>query len=155
VLRTHTCGELRADQVGQSVTLCGWVDTYRDHGGGLFVDLRDRYGLTQVVFNPPDSTAQVIEASKLLRGEYVIAVDVSRCLEDTGNLDTGLKIIHRAEDIVTYHLTQERLAGADVVIRPHVRSYSWAAVNSVRDLIHAGETAAEEMLPRLEKLLGR
>ncbi len=75
MLRTHTCGELRADDVGQNVTLCGWVDTYRDHGGGLFVDLRDRYGLTQVVFNPPDSSGAVIEASKALRSEFVISVE--------------------------------------------------------------------------------
>ena len=84
MLRTHTCGELRAEQVGQSVTLCGWVDTYRDHGGGLFVDLRDRYGLTQVVFNPPDSSAEVIEASKALRSEYVLAVEGNVALRPTG-----------------------------------------------------------------------
>ncbi len=72
MLRTHTCGELRNIHVGQIVTLCGWVDSYRDHGGGLFVDLRDRYGLTQVVFNPPDTAPDVIEASKTLRAEYVI-----------------------------------------------------------------------------------
>lgn len=74
VLRTHTCGELGEAHVGESVTLCGWVDSYRDHGGGLFVDLRDRYGLTQVVFNPPDTPADTIEASKALRSEYVIKV---------------------------------------------------------------------------------
>jgi aspartyl-tRNA synthetase len=74
VLRTHTCGELGELNVGQIVSLCGWVDTYRDHGGGLFVDLRDRYGLTQVVFNPPDSSAGVIEQSKTLRAEYVVKV---------------------------------------------------------------------------------
>jgi aspartyl-tRNA synthetase len=72
VLRTHTCGELRESHVGQTATLCGWVDTYRDHGGGLFVDLRDRYGLTQVVFNPPDTSPALIEASKSLRAEYVV-----------------------------------------------------------------------------------
>jgi aspartyl-tRNA synthetase len=74
VLRTHTCGELTDKNVGQTVTLCGWVDTYRDHGGGLFVDLRDRYGLTQVVFNPPDSSSAVIEQSKTVRAEYVLRV---------------------------------------------------------------------------------
>ena len=74
MLRTHTCGELRDIHVGDVVTLCGWVDTYRDHGGGLFVDLRDRYGLTQVVFNPPDTAPEIIEASKHLRAEYVAKV---------------------------------------------------------------------------------
>jgi aspartyl-tRNA synthetase len=74
VLRTHTCGELSELNVRQVATLCGWVDSYRDHGGGLFVDLRDRYGMTQVVFNPPDTAQSVIELSKTVRAEYVLKV---------------------------------------------------------------------------------
>jgi aspartyl-tRNA synthetase len=92
LLRTHTCGELRTDHVGQQVTLCGWVDTYRDHSGVLFVDLRDRYGKTQVVF-APESGDETLQASKTLRSEYVVLVrgKVARRPEGTINpkLDTG------------------------------------------------------------------
>jgi aspartyl-tRNA synthetase len=72
VLRTHTCGELRSTHVGQSVTLCGWVDTYRDFGGLVFIDLRDRYGVTQVVFSP--TFAEIHEIARSLRNEDVIRI---------------------------------------------------------------------------------
>ncbi len=72
--RTHTCGELRASDVGETIRICGWVDTVRDHGGILFIDLRDRYGLTQVVCDPDDS-AEAAEAAKQTRPEYVIQVE--------------------------------------------------------------------------------
>jgi aspartyl-tRNA synthetase len=73
-MRTHTCGELRKTHVNERVTLCGWVDTVRDHGGVIFIDLRDRYGITQVIFDPNDSkTAWDIAQST--RGEYVISAE--------------------------------------------------------------------------------
>jgi aspartyl-tRNA synthetase len=71
--RTHTCGELRASDVGKTVVLNGWVDSRRDFGNLCFVDLRDRYGKTQVLFSP-DRSAAVHDAAAKLRGETVIAV---------------------------------------------------------------------------------
>ncbi len=92
MLRTQTCGELRAAHVGQDVTLCGWVDSYRDHGGSLFVDLRDRYGKTQVVFTP-DGGQNLLAEARQLRTEFVIAATgkVAKRPEGTVNpkLDTG------------------------------------------------------------------
>ncbi len=90
MLRTHTCGELRVDHVGQEVTLCGWVDTYRDFGGMLFVDLRDRYGKTQVVI-APEGGPELKEMAQTLRSEYVVLVTgkVSRRPEGTDNLKLG------------------------------------------------------------------
>ena len=73
MFRTHTCGDLRSDHVDQTVTLCGWVDSTRDHGKGLFVDLRDRYGVTQVVVSPDGGDALLSQA-KQLRNEFVLKV---------------------------------------------------------------------------------
>ncbi len=69
--RTHTCGELRSEDVGQTVTLCGWVDSTRDHGKGLFIDLRDRYGVTQAVVLP-DRGDELLAQSKQIRNEFVL-----------------------------------------------------------------------------------
>ena len=71
--RTHTCGALRKEDIDQHVTLEGWVMHRRDHGGVIFVDLRDRYGLTQVVFRP-DRHAEAHDLADTLRSEYVIRV---------------------------------------------------------------------------------
>jgi aspartyl-tRNA synthetase len=71
--RTHSCGALRAAGVGQEVVLMGWVQRARDHGGLIFVDLRDREGMTQVVFNP-ESQPDAHTKAGLLRDEWVIAV---------------------------------------------------------------------------------
>jgi aspartyl-tRNA synthetase len=72
MLRTHTCGELTIANVGQTVTLCGWVQRSRDMGGMTFIDLRDRYGITQLAFNMQTNAALCEEARKLGR-EFVIA----------------------------------------------------------------------------------
>ena len=72
-MRTHYCGELRAAQAGETVTLCGWVDRRRDHGGVIFLDLRDRSGIVQVV-SDPERTPESYEPADGLRNEYVVRV---------------------------------------------------------------------------------
>jgi len=90
--RTHTCCELNADDVGTEVVLMGWVQRRRDHGGVIFVDLRDREGLTQVVFNP-EVSPEIHEKAHVLRSEYVIGIrgKVEKRLEGMTNpkLRTG------------------------------------------------------------------
>ncbi|KKN70316.1 hypothetical protein LCGC14_0431820, partial [marine sediment metagenome] len=75
--RTHTCGQLRETDIDTEVRLCGWVRSYRDHGGVVFIDLRDREGLTQVVFDLPaesdDAAAEMYKLARALRNEWVIA----------------------------------------------------------------------------------
>lgn len=100
MLRTHTCGELRTDHVGQTVTLAGWVIRGRDHGGLAFIDLRDRYGVTQIVFNP-DRDAEMHELARTLRAEDVIQVSGEVVLRDdreNEKLATG-KIEIRAHEL--------------------------------------------------------
>jgi aspartyl-tRNA synthetase len=74
MLRTHTCGELTHKDIGQKVVLSGWVHRRRDHGGVIFIDLRDRYGLTQITFNP-ECSADVHARADKLRNEWVIQVE--------------------------------------------------------------------------------
>ncbi len=71
--RTHTCGDLTKKELQKEVTLCGWVQTRRDHGGVIFIDLRDRYGITQVVFDPSHNK-EAHKTSESLGREWVIQV---------------------------------------------------------------------------------
>lgn len=87
--RTHTCGELRVADVGKTVILNGWVHRWRDHGGLLFIDLRDRYGITQVVFKPNLLDQKTMNEASHLRAEFVISLEgeVSQRPEGMANKD--------------------------------------------------------------------
>ena len=92
MFRTNSCGELTTKHVGERVTLAGWVHRRRDHGGLVFIDLRDRAGLVQVVFNP-ETSGQVHEVATKLRHEYVLQVSGEVAMRPKGtenpNLPTG------------------------------------------------------------------
>ena len=72
--RTHTCSQLRLEDAGRKATLAGWVQSYRDHGGLVFIDLRDREGLTQLVFNP-ETQPEVHKLARRVRCEWVVAAE--------------------------------------------------------------------------------
>ena len=71
-MRSHYCGSLTTQQIDETVTVCGWVDRRRDHGGVIFLDMRDRKGIVQVVFDP--DTQEHFERADRVRGEYVLRV---------------------------------------------------------------------------------
>jgi len=110
MFRTHDCNSLRKSDIGRQVTLAGWVNVARDHGGVIFIDLRDREGLTQVVFRPEEN-AELAKQAHTLRGEDVIQVSgtVAARLPGTENpnLATGdieiipseLRILNRADPL--------------------------------------------------------
>ena len=72
--RTHTCGELRDEHIDVHVVLMGWVHRVRDHGGVLFLDVRDRYGMSQAVIHPEEAPAEVVEKARWLGSEWVVAL---------------------------------------------------------------------------------
>ena len=85
--RTHNCGELTANNIGQTVTLCGWMDVKRNHGGVIFVNLRDLYGVTQVVVKPENP---VFKSAEDLKSEYVLKVTGKVSARPGANANKGM-----------------------------------------------------------------
>ena len=87
------CGKLSSEHIGKTVQLCGWVDAYRDHGGLLFIHLRDRSGIVQIIFSPETSSENICKMAATLRTEYCIAVtgEVKKRIPGTENpnIETG------------------------------------------------------------------
>lgn len=125
--RTHTCGDLRESNIGQSVILNGWVDTRRDLGGLIFIELRDRYGITQVVFEP-GFNEEAHNIGKYLRSEFVISVEgmvrkrpegTENALVATGTVDVmvnKLSILNEAKT-PPFQIKEETDAGEDLRLK--------------------------------------
>jgi aspartyl-tRNA synthetase len=86
--RTHNAGELRAENAGERVRLAGWVNRRRDHGGLIFIDLRDRWGLTQITFDP--DRGEIFAAAERLRPEWSISVEGEVVRRPEGNENPDL-----------------------------------------------------------------
>lgn len=128
--RTHHCGELSKAHIGQSVSLIGWVDSIRDHGGILFVDLRDREGLTQVVFDP--SNTELSKRMEGVREESVIEIEgsVNERLGGTANpnLPTGeieisasRVVVHNIAEVLPFPLEEQKAARVGEELRMQYR----------------------------------
>ena len=126
------CGELTPQNVGRQALLAGWVDALRDHGGLLFIHLRDRSGMVQIVFSPEVAPAGVCRQAALLRAEYCIAVrgKVAKRLAGTENpsLETGsievlvseLTVLAESEALPFAISDKEMVAGAASAGAGHV-----------------------------------
>ena len=125
LLKSHSCGELNKEHVGVKVTLAGWVDRRRDHGGLIFIDLRDREGIVQVVFNPETSKLCHAIASEM-HNEYVVRVSGEVALRPPGTenpkLPTGdIEVIAQNTDILNPSKTPPFYINEDVEVDENLR----------------------------------
>ncbi len=161
MMRTHYCGQLRAEHVGAQVRLAGWVQRRRDLGGLIFLDLRDRDGIVQVVFNPSDAgVAEAARVADAVRTEYVVRAEglVARRPEGTVNprLATGeVEVRARALEILSPSLTPPFSPGDEVdvdeALRLKYRFLDLRRPRMYRNLVlrHRASMAARESLDRL------
>jgi len=125
LLKSHSCGELRKEHVGTRVTLAGWVDRRRDHGGLVFIDLRNREGVVQVVFNPETSPASH-EVATGMRSEYVVRVSGEVALRppetENSRLATGdVEVIAATADILNPSKTPPFYINEDIEVEENLR----------------------------------
>jgi aspartyl-tRNA synthetase len=126
MLRTHTCGQLTTANTGESVTLCGWVAKRRDHGKLVFIDIRDRYGLTQIVFIPNECPAGTYEKAGQLRSEFVIKIQgiVNKRSANTINqkISTGqIEVLAKELEILNPSITPPFEIQDDIDIAEEIR----------------------------------
>ncbi|MFT4303343.1 MAG: aspartate--tRNA ligase [Candidatus Woesearchaeota archaeon] len=155
-LRTHTCGELNSKNTDNEVKLSGWVDTRRDHGGVIFIDLRDRYGITQIVFNP-EFNKEVHASADQLRREDTICVKgiVKSRAEGMANprLKTGeievfiseLEILNKSET-PPIEVDDKKIANEDMRLKYRYLDLRRPSMQGYFQIRHEAAMAARESL---------
>jgi aspartyl-tRNA synthetase len=123
--RTHTCGSLRKEHIGKTVSLAGWVNRRRDHGGLVFIDLRDREGIVQVVFNP-EISKEALKIAEQLRSEFVITLtgEVGKRPDGTENskLPTGdIEVVVKKAEILNAANTPPFYINEEIEVDENVR----------------------------------
>jgi aspartyl-tRNA synthetase len=150
--RTHTCGALRIEQVGQTVRLSGWANRKRDHGQLLFIDLRDHYGITQLVFTPDSSGFKTAET---LRLESVIAVSgrvIARTEENINPaLPTGLVevVVDSIEVLSTAETLPFQVAGTQEI--PEEQRLRYRFLDLRREKLHANVILRSKVISSLRR----
>ncbi|MDQ8179982.1 aspartate--tRNA ligase [Pelagicoccus sp. SDUM812005] len=148
--RTHHCGQLRSGDVGKSVSLIGWVDSIRDHGGILFIDLRDREGLTQVKANPNSDDAEFNAAINRLKPESVVefhgevearAEGTTNAKMPTGEIEVQVKevVIHNISETPPFPIDDEKgdKVNEDMRLRYRYLDLRRSKMNKVVRMRHA------------------
>jgi aspartyl-tRNA synthetase len=159
-LRTHTCGELRASDVGHEVRLTGWVNRVRDHGGVFFLDLRDRYGITQVVTRPGEASAELIATLQAMRPEFVVAISGTVAPRPEGMINreraTGeVEVVARSAEVLAeaeltpFTIDDDTTAGEDLRLEYRYLDLRRPALQHVLQLRHRTASAARGYLDRL------
>ena len=156
--RTHTCGELDAAHAGQTITLMGWVHRTRDHGGVLFIDLRDRYGMTQVVFHPETGGKEQLERASHLGNEFVIAIrgvvsarpaEAVNAALSTGKIEVDvreLKILSACEPLPFQVNEEHMLASEDLRLKYRYLDLRRADLSQLMALRHNAAMTARKFL---------
>ena len=156
--RTHTCGELDKGHVSSAVTLMGWVHRTRDHGGVLFIDLRDRYGITQVVFRPEVGGAELLERASRLGNEDVIALrgtvsprpaDAINPVLSTGEIEVDvreLKLLSACAPLPFQVNEEHMLAGEDLRLQYRYLDLRRPELAALLALRHKAAMAARTFL---------
>ena len=122
-IRTATCGQLRLSDINTTVTLCGWVQNVRDKGGLIWIDLRDRYGITQLIMNESDADKDVVLLARTLGREFVVKATgmvIERIAKNdkipTGDIEvrlTALEVLNAAK-IPPFLIQDETDGGEDL-----------------------------------------